>query len=203
MLASLRSGGTTLVAQDGRLGSKAICAFDLNPEGMTMIRSLMLAVVLAIVAPAALAQSDPPATAKPAPPGAPAGDPTRYQFNRVDDGYLRLDLRTGQVSLCSQRTSGWSCLTVPDDRSALEQEIGRLQNENVALKKELLARGLTLPEGIRPPEPGSRRQESDQKGDQKGPSNAEIDRMISTVERVWRRLLDMIGNLQKDMMNKS
>ena len=34
---------------------------------------------------------------------------------------------------------------VPDERSALETEIARLQGENATLKKELLARGLPLP----------------------------------------------------------
>lgn len=153
-----------------------------------MVRHLMILVALALSAPAALAQSD-----------APEGDQTRYQFTRVEDGYLRLDLRSGQVSLCSRRDIGWSCLTVPDDRAALEQEIGRLQSENVALKKQLLARGVPLPDGIKPDQPGAKGSE----GELKSPSNADIDRMISAVERVWRRLLEMIGRLQKDMMNKT
>ena len=37
----------------------------------------------------------------------------------------------------------------PDERTALESEIGRLQSENAALKKELLARGLALPGGVK------------------------------------------------------
>jgi len=34
---------------------------------------------------------------------------------------------------------------VPDERSALETEIARLQDENATLKKEPLARGLPVP----------------------------------------------------------
>ena len=37
---------------------------------------------------------------------APEGDYARYTFNRVNDGYLRLDGRTGQVSVCTQRPAG-------------------------------------------------------------------------------------------------
>ena len=47
--------------------------------------------------------------------------------------------------------SGWTCKAVPDERSALETEITRLQGENAVLKKELLARGLPLPGVSSPP----------------------------------------------------
>ena len=77
-------------------------------------------------------------------------DDARYSFNRVDEGYLRLDGRTGQVSLCTRRPAGWACQTVADDRAALEAEIARLQGENAALKKEMLARKLPLPGAVSP-----------------------------------------------------
>jgi hypothetical protein len=75
----------------------------------------------------------------------PDSENGRYSFNPVADGALRLDTRTGQVSQCSRSGVGWSCRVVPDERSALETEIARLQGENASLKKELLARGLPVP----------------------------------------------------------
>src|SRR5436190_2965411 len=78
---------------------------------------------------------------------------SRYTFNRADDGYLRLDGRTGQVSLCTRRSVGWACRAVPDERTALEAEIARLQGENVALKKEFIARNLPLPGTVKPEPP--------------------------------------------------
>jgi hypothetical protein len=161
---------------------------DANAEGLNMIRSLPVLAMVALSASAALAEGGPP-----------DGDDARYQFNRVEDGYLRLDLRTGQVSLCSQRPAGWSCLTVPDDRLAFDQEIGRLQNENAALKKTLLDRGVPLPGGVKADPPTAKGGE----GEFKQPGNAEIDRMMSVVERVWRRLIEMITNLQRDMMKRT
>src|SRR5262245_56566843 len=53
--------------------------------------------------------------------------------------------RTGQVSQCSRSDAGGTCKVVPDERSALETEIARLQDENATLKKEPLARGLPVP----------------------------------------------------------
>ena len=76
----------------------------------------------------------------------PAADDGRYTFHRVDDSFVRLDGRTGQVSVCGREATGWACQAVPDERAALEETIGRLQGDNAALKKELLARGLDAAE---------------------------------------------------------
>ncbi len=104
-----------------------------------MIRLAPLIVVaFGVAVTAAWAQSSPPES-----------DDTRYSFNRIDDGYLRLDGRTGQVSICRRGSVGWSCQAAPDERSALEAEIGRLQGENAALKKELIARNLPLPGAVK------------------------------------------------------
>jgi hypothetical protein len=131
--------------------------------------------------------------------GTPAeSDDARYTFNRADDGYLRLDGRTGQVSICTRRQVGWACQAVPDERTALEAEIARLQGENVTLKKELIARNLPLPGTIKPEMPGSKPEEPRLQL----PSDAELDKVMSFMEKVWRRLVEMIGTLQKDMLKK-
>ena len=61
---------------------------------------------------------------------------------------MRLDFRTGQLAQCGWAATGWSCKMVPDERAALESEIGRLQRDNAELKKSLLSRGLELPGGV-------------------------------------------------------
>ena len=105
-----------------------------------MYRIAFAAAVLSLPALPAAAQN-----------GAPDSEGGRYTFNRVDDGYLRLDQQTGQVSLCNRRSVGWACYPVPDERAALEEEIARLQKDNAALKKEMLARGIALP-GMKQPQ---------------------------------------------------
>jgi hypothetical protein len=153
-----------------------------------MIRTLMLIIAgVVLAAPAALGQGSDGES-----------DDSRYTFNRADDGYLRLDGRTGQVSLCSRRSVGWTCLTVPDERSALEAEIARLQKDNAALKQELIARNLSLP-GTVTPDPPPKPQEP---GLQL-PNEADFKKMMSFVEKVWRRLVEMIATAQKDTLNNS
>lgn len=126
-------------------------------------------------------------------------DDNRYTFSRTDEGYLRLDGRTGQVSLCTRRAVGWACQAVPDERAALEAEIARVQGENVALKRELLARNLPLPGTIKPEPPVAKKEEP---GLQL-PSDAELNKMMAYVEKVWRRMVEIIVNLQKDVLKKS
>ena len=126
-------------------------------------------------------------------------DDNRYSFKRVDEGYLRLDGRTGQVSLCTRRAVGWACQAVPDERVALEGEIARLQGENAALKKELLAHDLPLP-GVVKPEP---QEIKPQEPSLPLPDATDLNKLKSFIENVWRRLVEMIATLQKDMLRKT
>ena len=123
-------------------------------------------------------------------------DDSRYTFNQADEGYLRLDDRTGQVSICTRRAVGWACQAVADERTALEAEIARLQAENVALKKELLSRNLALPGTVKPGEPTPKLEEPPHL---QLPNDAEFNKMMAFLEKVWRRLVAMIVTLQKDM----
>jgi hypothetical protein len=141
------------------------------------------------------------AAAQPQPP-ANDSDEGRYLYNRVQDGFVRLDTRSGQVSLCGRRAVGWTCEAVPEERAALEAEIARLQSDNAALKKELLSHGLALPGTLKPdapPPPVAKNREPELKL----PNNDDIERMKTFVETVWRRMVEMIVNLQKDLMKKS
>ena len=141
-----------------------------------------------------------PAQAQNAPADTEQG---RFSFHKVEDGFLRLDTRSGQVSQCNHKTLGWACETIPDERMALENEIARLQTGNAALKKELLARGLSLPGAVKPEPPLARNNDRNNDLELKLPSQADVDRVMTFVEKVWRRMLEMMGNLQKDMLRKT
>jgi hypothetical protein len=119
----------------------------------------------------------------------PDSENGRYSFSSVPDGMLRLDTRTGQVSICARKDAGWACNTVPDERTALENEIARLQRENGALKKDMIARGLPLPGGVASAPSASQRELNFKVP---LPSDAEIDRVMSAFEKMWRRLVDMV-----------
>ncbi|HEY5131616.1 MAG TPA: hypothetical protein VIJ35_30715 [Bradyrhizobium sp.] len=134
----------------------------------------------------------------------------RYALSPVADGVLRLDTRTGAVSTCTNTGTGWACYTVPDERAALDAEIGRLQADNEKLKAELAAREPTvtgkidepLPktDSLKKPEP--KVADGERKIEIPLPSDRDMDRMMSFLEQAWRRLVEMANRMQKDIAGK-
>jgi hypothetical protein len=128
----------------------------------------------------------------------PENEDSRYTFFRAEGDFLRLDGRTGQVSICTRRQAGWLCQALPEERTAFEAEIARLQSDNAALKKEVLAHDLPLPGGVRPaPPPAAAAAPPPASNDH------EVNQIMSVIENVWRRLVAMIVSVQKDLLKKS
>jgi hypothetical protein len=138
------------------------------------------------------------------------GENGRYALSPVSDGVIRLDTRTGAVSTCGNSGAGWACYAVPDERAALDAEIGRLQAENEKLKTEMAAREPTvggkidepLPktDSLKKPEP--KVTDSERKIEIPLPTDRDMDRVMSFLEQAWRRLVEMANRLQKDATGK-
>ena len=134
----------------------------------------------------------------------------RYALSPVADGVIRLDTRTGAVSTCGNNGSGWACYVAPDERAALDAEIGRLQADNEKLKAQLAAREPTvtgkidepLPktDSLKKPEP--KVAEGQRKIEIPLPSDRDMDRAMSFLEQAWRRLMEMANRMQKDVSGK-
>jgi hypothetical protein len=155
------------------------------------------AAVLAISGGAVAAQS------------APDSENGRYTMTPIPEGVLRLDTRTGTVSTCTNNGIGWACYAVPDERSAFDAEIGRLQAEVEKLKTELAAgpsvsgkieEALPKSDSLKKAEP--KVAEENRKIEIPLPSDQDVDRMMSLLERAWRRLMDMANRVQKDVSGK-
>ena len=141
----------------------------------------------------------------------------RYALSPAGDGVLRLDTRTGAVSTCNNTGAGWACYAVPDERAAMDTEIGRLQSdivrlqaENERLKADLASREPTVPGKIEEPLPKSdslkksepKAAEGERKIEIPLPSDRDMDRMMSFLERAWRRLIEMANRVQRDASGK-
>jgi hypothetical protein len=147
----------------------------------------------------------------------PETDNGRYALSPAGDGVLRLDTRTGAISTCNNSGAGWACYAVPDERAAMDTEIGRLhadnerlKADNERLKAELASREPTVPGKIEEVLPKS---DSLKKGEPKVaegerkieiplPSDRDMDRMMSFLEQAWRRLIDMANRVQRDVSGK-
>jgi hypothetical protein len=141
----------------------------------------------------------------------------RYALSPVTDGVLRLDTRTGAVSTCSNSGAGWACYAVPDERAALDAEIGRLQADNERsraelekLKAELAARepavagkideALPKTDSLKKAEP--KIAEGERHIEIPLPSDRDMDRVMSFLEQAWRRLVEIANRMQKDVSGK-
>ena len=148
----------------------------------------------------------------------PDSENGRYALSPVADGVIRLDTRTGTVSTCTNSGPGWACYAVPDERTAMDAEIGRLQAENEKLKAQLASRDGTVGGKSDEAPPKSDRQSAPKAAEPKTaepkvadgerklqlplPSDQDMDRLMSFVERAWRRLIEMAGRVQKDVSGK-
>jgi hypothetical protein len=154
------------------------------------------------------------ATAEPSMPDTENG---RYALSPVTDGVIRLDTRTGAVSTCSNTGTGWACYTVPDERAALDTEIGRLQADNdrlqadtEKLRAQLVAREpvvtgkidepMPKADSLKKPEP--KVADGERKIEIPLPSDRDMDRVMSFLEQAWRRLVEMANRVQKDVGGK-
>ena len=154
----------------------------------------------------------------------PDAENGRYVLSPVTDGVIRLDTRTGAVSNCSNTGTGWACYAVPDERAALDAEIGRLQADNERSKAELESSRTELEKfkaelGAREPAATGKIDEALPKADSlkkaepkaaEGgrrieiplPSDRDVDRVMSFLEQAWRRLVEMANRMQKDVSGK-
>jgi hypothetical protein len=161
----------------------------------------------------------------------PENENGRYVLSQVPDGVMRLDTRTGAVSICNNSGAGWACYAVPDERAAYDAEIGRLQSESEKskaeigrlqaenekskadiekLEVELASRAPLAEDKIDEALPKSdslkpaepKAAESPRKIEIPLPSDRDMDRVMSFLEQAWRRLVEMANRMQKDVSGK-
>ncbi len=155
-------------------------------------------------APQAVEAAPPAASAKAKAPERIVDEPgRRFSFVRVDDGFLRFDLKTGQVAACNPHADGWGCQAVPENRSALEREVESLKDEVATLKRQV--ENLREPPPPRPPASIPRPDAPPTQGDiSRGmPGHNELARAGAALRDVWQRFVDAIVGFKNDVMRPS
>lgn len=102
----------------------------------------------------------------------------RYVMQRSDDGFVRLDTETGEMSLCRKQDEQFVCRMSADDRRALEAEISLLE-ERIA---KLEAGSPDRRDGL--------------------PSEDEIDRTMGIMENMMRRFLGVIEEFETELRDE-
>ena len=68
---------------------------------------------------------------------ASAAEPDRYRLEKTAEGYVRMDTRTGEMSICEERWGELVCRMAADERTAFQDELERLQSDMDALEGRL------------------------------------------------------------------
>lgn len=167
------------------------------PARTLILAATLLAAPLAWPVPAAVAQQAPAerfdapippvgAPSTPAVPSTTVGEDDGFAFVPATGDHLKIDRRSGQVSLCGERNGRWTCTLVPDDRTAYEEEIERLQAD----KRRLEARVAELERSSGAPprtEPWF------------GPDEEkELDRFLDFSGEAMRRFFGLVDELKQE-----
>lgn len=142
----------------------------------------------------------------------------QYHVVEVDDGVLRIDRQSGEITQCSNGDSGWICRLAADDRQAYEAEITRLDVEVERLTQELDAAEVARNELEAQLEAAESAGQDDViglvPGDQEYPdrdetrdrlnlpSDEELDAVMDTAEEAMRRFFGMVRELREDMQRE-
>lgn len=97
------------------------------------------------------------------------------------NGFLRLDTKTGAVSLCTVKENRVTCNSSADERAALETEIARLSKKNAELEKKLADASKSTGQRLR----------------DALPSDAEMDKALSFAEQFMRRMMRIMREDEK------
>ena len=121
------------------------------------------------------------------PASAAAQDTDRYTLERSGDGYVRMDRRTGEMSICSERTGQLVCKLAADERSAFQDEVDRLQERLTGLEKRVAEL-----ETVRRIDPQALL-----------PTDEQFEKSLGYMERFFRRFMDIVRDFDKDWLRET
>jgi hypothetical protein len=112
---------------------------------------------------------------------AAAEEVQRYQLEKTDSGYVRMDTTTGEMSICEEKANQLVCRAATEERAAFQDEIDRLQAKLDGLEDRVarLEARPQVPEALLP-------------------SDEEIDKSMDVMEKFFRRFMGIMKDIEKD-----
>jgi hypothetical protein len=132
--------------------------------------------IFRLAAPALLALAVLPAVAQ---------NEERYAIEKTQDGYVRMDRNSGDMSICRESSGQLVCRLAVDERTALEDEMERLKTELEQLKSRVEA----LEQAPRAPLASEL------------PDEETFDQALTLMERFFRRFMGIVQDLERDLGN--
>nr|WP_240535547.1 hypothetical protein [Rhizobium freirei] len=105
-------------------------------------------------------------------------DTARFQLERSGDHFVRLDRKTGAMSICQDQGGNLVCRMAADERSAYDDELDRLSDRVTKLEKTVASnKGSNLPD------------------------DAEVDRTLGIMQKFMRGFMGMAKEFQNEEPN--
>ncbi len=105
----------------------------------------------------------------------------RYSMTPAQGGFLRLDTKTGAVSLCAVQNGNVTCKSSADERAAMQAEISRLVQQNAKLQADLKSAAKST---------GQRLKEI-------LPTDKDMDKALTYAEKLMRRMMRIMREEDK------
>lgn len=110
---------------------------------------------------------------------ASAQETSRYTLEKTEDGYVRMDNRTGEMSICEERTGELFCRRATDERAAPEDDLGQVMDKLDDIEQRLSALEASRPVDVLP-------------------SEQDIDKTLNFMERFFRRFMEVVKDFDQD-----
>jgi hypothetical protein len=124
--------------------------------------------------------------------GASANEPDRYRLEKSPNGYVRMDTETGQMSICEEKWGELVCRMAADERTAVQDEIERLQTEVKALNDRLA--------GVKALEDRVAKLENSMTAriEKSLPTEEDFNRTMSYMERFFRSFMGIVRDFENE-----
>ena len=123
---------------------------------------------------------------------ASAAEPDRYRLEKTPNGYVRMDTRTGEMSICQEKWGELVCRMAADERTAVQDEMERLQtelkvlNDQLATVKALEDRVTKLENSVTA------------KIEQSLPTEEDFNKTMSYMERFFRSFMGIVRDFEDE-----
>ncbi len=121
-----------------------------------------------------------------------AAETGNYQLEKSAKGYVRMDTRTGEMSICEEKWGELVCRVAADERTAVQDEIERLQTELETLEKRISDASLLEERVARLENSLTARIEKTL------PTEEEFNKTMSYMERFFRGFIGIVKDLEEE-----
>lgn len=114
----------------------------------------------------------------------------RYTMTPIDDGFVRLDTRTGEMAVCKQSGGQLTCEPMEDQAKEQQEQLAQLRKENEELQQEVkrLELMLNMP-GQNETEPPT--------SNFTLPTEKQVDEALDYFENIMRNIKERLERLEK------